>query len=204
VNRLVLFDFDGTITTQDSLKKFILSYHSFPKVITGLIILSPILIGYLLKIVSNNAAKEILMQWFFKHESLETFTATCDRFAREEIPKILRKEALNLINQHKANEDTVVVVTASPENWVGPWCRQQNIQCIGTRLSLRKSRLTGKFEGENCYGPEKAIRIKALFNLKEFSEIIAYGDSRGDKEMFELSTKYYYKHFPTNGTEVSR
>lgn len=204
MNRLVLFDFDGTITTQDSLKKFLLYYHSTPKVIIGLIILSPILIGYLLKIVSNNIAKEFLMQWFFKNESVKKFHTKCAQFAREEIPKIQRKEAINLINKHKANGDTVVVVTASPENWVGPWCSQQNTQCIGTRLSVRNNRLTGKFEGKNCYGPEKARRIKALFNLKEFSEIIAYGDSRGDKEMFELATRHYYKRFPTNDTVVSR
>lgn len=204
MNRLVLFDFDGTITTQDSLKKFLLYYHSLPKVITGLIILSPILIGYLLKIVSNNIAKEILFQWYFKNELLEKFNATCHQFAKEEIQKILRTEALNLIQQHKANGDTIVVVTASPENWVSPWCLEINIQCIGTRLYVHSNRLTGKFEGENCYGPEKARRIKELYNLKEFSEIIAYGDSRGDKEMFELATTHYYKNFPTNDTEVSQ
>ncbi|WKZ60953.1 MAG: HAD-IB family hydrolase [Cyclobacteriaceae bacterium] len=204
MNRLVLFDFDGTITTEDSLKKFLLFYHGFTKVFIGLTILSPILIGYLLKIVSNSIAKEILMQWFFKNESISNFNAKCDQFAREEIPKIQRQEAINLINEHKANGDTVAVVTASPENWVIPWCMQLNIQCIGTRLHVCNNDLTGKFEGKNCYGPEKARRIKALFNLKEFSEIIAYGDSLGDKQMFELATRHYYKRFPTNDTVVSR
>jgi HAD superfamily hydrolase (TIGR01490 family) len=204
VNRLVLFDFDGTITTEDSLKKFLLFYHGFTKVFIGLTLLSPILIGYLLKIVSNSIAKEILIQWFFKNESISTFNAKCDQFARGEIPKIQRQEAINLINEYKANGDTVAVVTASPENWVIPWCLQLNIQCIGTKLHVGNNDLTGKFEGKNCYGPEKARRIKALFNLKEFSEIIAYGDSRGDKEMFELATRHYYKRFPTNDTVVSR
>ena len=204
MNRLVLFDFDGTLTTEDSLKKFLLFYHGFTKVFIGLVILSPILIGYLLKIVSNNVAKEILMQWFFRNEPFEKFTAKCHQFALREIQKILRTEASILINQYKSNGDIVVVVTASPENWVGPWCSQQNIQCIGTRLSLRNNRLTGEFDDENCYGPEKARRIKALFNLKDFSEIIAYGDSRGDKEMFELSTKHYYRNFPVNDTRGSQ
>lgn len=197
MNRLVLFDFDGTITTQDSLRKFLLYYHSLPKVIVGLIILSPVLIGYFLRIISNNIAKEILIQWFFKNEPLERFHAKCNQFARKEIPKIQRKEPIQLIKEHKVMGDTVVVVTASPENWVGPWCSQLNIQCIGTRLGVRNNELTGKFEGENCYGPEKARRIMAQYNLKNFSEVIAYGDSRGDKEMFEISTTHYYKHFPT-------
>ncbi|MBX2966258.1 MAG: HAD-IB family hydrolase [Cyclobacteriaceae bacterium] len=204
MNRLALFDFDGTITTQDSLKKFLLYYHSLPKVIIGLIILSPALISYLLKIISNNTAKQILLQWFFKSESLHTFNTKCNQFAQNEIPKILRKEAIDCINFHIANGDTVVVVTASPENWVAPWCDQLNISCIGTRLNVHNNSLTGKFEGENCYGPEKARRIKALFNLKEFSEIIAYGDSRGDKEIFGLSTKHYYRYFPANETKVSQ
>jgi len=196
VNNLILFDFDGTITTQDSLKKFLIFYHGWPKVIIGLLVLSPVLFLYVFKIISNNKAKQILLQWFFNREPLDIFNQKCRTFARQCIPEILRHEAVEQINHHKNNHDTIVVVTASAENWVKPWCEEMNLHCIGTKLEVAENKLTGKYQGENCYGPEKANRIRGQFDLSTFGKIIAYGDSRGDREMFALANQYYYKTFP--------
>jgi len=195
VNNLILFDFDGTITTGDSLRKFLIYYHGWIKVLIGLLVLSPVLILYTVKLVSNNKAKQILLQWFFKHEPLDVFNKKCKAFARQCIPKMLRPEAVEQINYHKNNQETIVVVTASAENWVKPWCDEMNLLCIGTKLDVFENKLTGKYLGENCYGPEKANRIKEQFNLSAFDKIIAYGDSRGDREMFALASQSYYKTF---------
>lgn len=196
MNNLILFDFDGTITTKDSLKKFLIFYHGWFKLIIGLLAISPVLILYVLKILSNNSAKQILLQWFFKHEPLDVFNQKCKTFALQHIPQILRKEAIEQLHQHKNNHETIVVVTASAENWVKPWCDEMNLHCIGTKLEVAENKLTGNYQGENCYGPEKVNRIKAQFDLSNFEKIVAYGDSRGDREMFALATQYYYKTFP--------
>lgn len=171
-------------------------YHGRTKLLFGLIFLSPVLILYALKIISNNKAKEILLQWFFSKEPIERFNQVCMAFAKESIPKMLRQEAIERLLFHKKNHDTVVVVTASAENWVKPWCDNMGILCLGTRLQVMENKLTGKYAGKNCYGPEKATRIKAQFDLAKFETIIAYGDSRGDQEMFGLANKFYYKTFP--------
>ncbi|MCZ6166669.1 hypothetical protein O6B35_01880 [Campylobacter ureolyticus] len=49
--------------------------------------------------------------------------------------------------------------------------------------------------GKNCYAKEKVRRIKETFDLSKFDKIIAYGDSRGDKEMIEFADEGYYKFF---------
>ncbi|HRJ30899.1 MAG TPA: HAD family hydrolase [Cyclobacteriaceae bacterium] len=196
MNNLILFDFDGTITTRDSLKKFLIFYHGWFKVSAGLLALSPFLILYVLKIISNNTAKQILLQWFFNHEPVDIFNQKCKTFALQCIPKMLRPAAVEQINYHKNNQETIVVVTASAENWVKPWCEEMNLLCIGTNLEVKANKLTGKYLGKNCYGPEKVNRIKEQFNLSAFDKIIAYGDSRGDREMFALANPYYYKTFP--------
>ena len=64
--RISFFDFDGTVTTKDSLVDFIqytvgkLSYYM------GLFTLSPMLTAYTLKLIPNHIAKEKLMSHFFK------------------------------------------------------------------------------------------------------------------------------------------
>ena len=61
---LVLFDFDGTITRDDSLLEFIAYVVGFKKFFRGIFWLSPVLIGYKLKICSNNYARRRLMTYF--------------------------------------------------------------------------------------------------------------------------------------------
>jgi len=86
----------------------------------------------------------------------------------------------------------VAVVSASPENWVKPWCDAHGVHCISTRLAVNNGTISGKIQGKNCYGPEKVTRINEAFNLADFSDIVAYGDSKGDREMLRLA---YESHF---------
>lgn len=55
--------------------------------------------------------------------------------------------------------------------------------------------LSGYFATPNCYGAQKAIRIKARYDLAKYDEIYAYGDSKGDREMLALATHAFYKNF---------
>ena len=59
---IAFFDFDGTITTKDSLLEFIRFYHGDIKTILGILILSPILVLYKMKIIPNYKAKELKIQ----------------------------------------------------------------------------------------------------------------------------------------------
>ncbi|HRG10115.1 MAG TPA: HAD-IB family hydrolase, partial [Cyclobacteriaceae bacterium] len=195
VNHLVLFDFDGTITNRDSLKDFLFFYHGWAKVCLGFIILSPILALFAVRAIPNHLAKQILLRYFFGKQPLIVFNAKCNNFATQHIPKIIRAGALKRIKQHLSNQETVVVVSASPENWVKPWCDSMGLICIATRLEAKENKITGNYSGNNCYGLEKVRRIKEKFNLLEFKAIIAYGDSRGDWEMLELANHKNYKPF---------
>ena len=49
--------------------------------------------------------------------------------------------------------------------------------------------------GENCKGTEKVNRLKAYLDISTYDEIIAFGDTRGDKEMLGLAGKSYYRYF---------
>jgi HAD superfamily phosphoserine phosphatase-like hydrolase len=137
-----------------------------------------------------------LLQWFFHREPLDLFNQKCRNFAHHYIPIILCPKAIKQIEHHKHNQETIVIVTASAENWVKPWCDAMNLHCLGTRLEVIENRLTGKYLGENCYGSEKVNRIKDQFDLSTFDKVIAYGDSSGDREMFAIADLYYFRRFP--------
>ena len=54
-------------------------------------------------------------------------------------------------------------------------------------------KVSGRFATKNCYGIEKANRINDMNDLKQYNQIYAYGDSRGDREMLTLAEVATYK-----------
>ena len=192
---IAFFDFDGTVTCKDTLFEIIKYQKGKRALYAGLFQLSPWLIAMKLRIVSNAAVKEKVLTFFFKNTPLEDFQHQCNEFIRTTLPRLIRPEALKEINKHKQNNTTVVIVTASAENWVAGWCRQNQIQCIGTKLEINDGKVTGRIYGKNCNGIEKVIRIKALFQLNAYEKILAYGDTKGDKPMLSLATLAFYKYF---------
>ena len=63
---LALFDFDGTLTSKDSLPDFIQYAVGKPTYYFGLLLLSPVLFSYLIGIIRNDVAKKKLIGRYFK------------------------------------------------------------------------------------------------------------------------------------------
>jgi len=192
---LALFDFDGTITTHDTLLEIIKYQKGKSFFYFGFLILSPVMILYKLKLIPNWRAKEIMLAFFFGGDQLAEFQHKCDAFIAVRLPALLRKEALQKIEWHLSNQDRVIVVTASSYNWVEKWCTSMNIELIATRLKVKNDRITGKLASVNCHGMEKVNRIKAYLEIKDFTPIYAYGDTAGDKEMLTLADHAFYRKF---------
>ncbi|MGZ3940205.1 MAG: HAD-IB family phosphatase, partial [Flavisolibacter sp.] len=111
------------------------------------------------------------------------------------VPKLVRTKALDEIARLKAQEIMVVIVSASPENWIEKWTNQLGLELIASRLEIRDGKVTGKLLGKNCHGYEKVVRIKQLYDLSNYNIVAAYGDSQGDKAMLALAEHAYYKPF---------
>lgn len=192
---LALFDFDGTTTSKDSLSDFIRYTVGTPYYFIGLVKLFPLLSAYALKIIPNHIAKERLFAYFFKDFDAQRFQELAAEYSLEQIDRITRKKAIDKINWHQENGHKVVIVSASMECWIKPWCDKNGLDLISTRLEVKNKKLTGKFATLNCYGIEKANRVKEAYDLRHFEEIYAYGDSRGDRELLALADKAFYKPF---------
>jgi phosphatidylglycerophosphatase C len=192
---IAFFDFDGTITTSDSLAEFIRYQHGKAGFITGLIPVMPVIIGFKAGLVNRQVAKEKLMSAFFAGTSAQTFEQLTNSFVQERIPGILRPLAMEKLNWHKREGHEIVIVSASPSHWLEPWCRSHGFNCISTELEIVDGKITGKIKGKNCHGDEKVSRIREKYTLSEYTDIYAYGDTSGDKPMLALATHQYYKPF---------
>jgi HAD superfamily hydrolase (TIGR01490 family) len=193
--RLVLFDFDGTITTKDTLLEFIRHYHGTGKFVRGFAASSPWLALMKFNLYPNYKAKEKVLQWFFENEDVAIFNERCDHFCRNVLPALIRPKALAEIEAHRKENSSIAVISASAENWVRPWCQENGLGCLATQLETADGKLTGRIKGFNCYGAEKERRIRECYVLSDYDEIVAYGDSRGDLEMLSLARTQHYKPF---------
>lgn len=194
--RLALFDFDGTLTNRDSLPDFIIYSVGRWKYYLGLVILSPMLSVYLLKFLSNDRAKELMMEHFFKGWRASDFKSIAKRYALNKIDSIIRPKALERLQYHQQNSDRIIVVSASIDAWIEPWCNLHHIELLATSMEEKNGLITGKFASKNCNGPEKCVRIGEAVDLSQYEEVFVYGDSQGDKEMLSLATHQgFYRHF---------
>jgi phosphatidylglycerophosphatase C len=193
--RIAFFDFDGTITTKDSLLSFIFFRYGKWRTWIGLLMVSPFYAFYLLKLISVQTAKERVFRQFFKNEKIEEFAEACDQFVIEVLPALERSKALKEIRKLKEEGAEVVIISASPENWLIPWSKQFNATVLSTKLETKKGRVTGRIDGYNCRGKEKVRRILESYDLNAYDEIYAYGDTKGDKPMLGLATFCFYRPF---------
>ncbi|HEV2353473.1 MAG TPA: HAD-IB family phosphatase, partial [Puia sp.] len=147
-------------------------------------------------------AKERILSFFFRHMPLDRVEETCRAFSREDLPRLLRPKALREIARLNEAGAQVVVVSASPENWIRDWAASVGVQLVATRLETVRCKdngelhkLTGRILCANCHGEEKVRRIKESYDLSGYQHIYTYGDSRADRPMLRLGTASFYKPF---------
>ncbi|MGB9748165.1 MAG: HAD-IB family phosphatase, partial [Bacteroidales bacterium] len=126
---------------------------------------------------------------------LEDFSSLCFSFNKDELNKLIYPAALASIEEYRKAGDRVLIITASAENWVKPWCDACQVECIGSKLETKDGKLTGRLLGKNCYGEEKVRRLLEVADPKMYDEFIVYGDSRGDYALGQIATRFFYRQF---------
>ena len=184
MKQLFAFDFDGTLTTRDTLIAFIRYACGTPRFLLGFLLHAPLLVLMKLRLYSNGKAKLRLFSWFFRGMPIEIFDALCQSFASTH-RHLLRPETVRLLQQALSEGSEVLVVSASIDNWVQPFFPAVTV--LGTQIEVIDGRLSGRFLTPNCYGQEKVRRILALHPDRSAYRLTAYGDSRGDRELLAFA-----------------
>ena len=190
---IAVFDFDGTITRKDTLLEFIKFSEGSRQFYFGFFLFSPLLVAMKLKLYPNWKAKQKLFSYFYKGVSIRQFNEWGDRFSFE-IDKIARPKAIEKIISHKEKGNKIIIISASIENWIKPWAEKSGVEIVlATKIETDKNGLlTGKFLTRNCYGQEKVNRLLEVFPDRNEYKLIAYGDSRGDKELINFADEGFY------------
>ena len=193
---IAVFDFDGTITRKDTLLEFIKFSKGERQFYFVFLLFSPLIVVMKLKLYPNWKAKQKLFSYLYKGVSIEQFNEWSNKFSAE-IDKIILPKAMETIKLHKENNDKIVVVSASVENWLKPWAKKNGIETVlATKIETGKNGLlTGQFLTKNCYGQEKVNRLLEVFPDRKKFKFIAYGDSRGDRELIDFADEGCYNKF---------
>lgn len=193
---IVAFDFDGTLTFRDSFLAF-LAWRAGPLGwALGLLRLAPASLAYLVD-RDRGRLKAAAVRVFLEGITAEALDRDCSRFAQSGLGRrLIRPDAERCWADWRARGATLAIVTASPEPVVAPFARALGADVlIGTRLRLDpEGRIEGAFEGENCRGEEKILRLRARFG-KDLRLAAAYGDTSGDKQMLDLAEIRGYRVF---------
>lgn len=187
---LALFDFDGTLYPHDSFTGFI--FYALRKrhiVKRGLQIL-PWIQAYYLNLYPAHRMRPKLYASMFKESNAEEILQLAQEYAATLITK-LDPALFNQLKQHQQLDHNVVLVSASVDLYLKPVCRYLNIDLICSEVEIKAGRMTGFYQTSDCSNEQKKIRILEKYNLENYAEIYAYGNSEEDEEMLSLANYPY-------------
>ena len=188
---LALFDFDGTLTTHETMPVFVRRSVSPRRLLFGQLALAPLIIGYKLRVVSGRLVRRAIVRVGYRGVRAAVLEAHGEAFARDYLPRVLRPEAMKRLKWHRELGHRVVVVSGGLDVYLAPWCKSQGLELVCSALEQREGVLTGRYLGRQCVLHEKVRRVRAACDLLAHETIYAYGDTPEDVPLLELATHAY-------------
>ena len=185
---IAAFDFDGTLTTADTLTAFIRFTHGRRRLLLGILCHAHWLLMMKLGLYPPGKAKERLFAHFYRGTKHEQFAQWGRDFA-DVAETMVNGQTAGLLRQHLAEGHTVCVVTASIDEWVRPLCARLGVTTVlATGIEVTADGMvTGRFLTPNCCGRQKVERLLELFPRRQSYRLYAYGDSSGDDELLAMA-----------------
>lgn len=185
---LVFFDFDGTLTTRDTIlplglflaRKGPNKYKKMSLLILHLIMLK-------LRLITNHALKVRFCELLMKNESEEVIEKAAWTFVQDYVREILRKPVVERLLNHVQKGDEVYLVSSNfgfvLRGLRGKWALSG---VVATEAEVDGGRFTGRIAGRSCEGKAKLARVVSCFGEPRVRAATAYGDSRGDHELLSF------------------
>jgi phosphatidylglycerophosphatase C len=193
--KIAFFDLDGTITEKDTLFEFLKEFVSIKEIFLKLIYISPIILLSKLKLVDSGKPKAILLFLCLRKIPEGQIKIKANNFNINKLPQLIRPSMLRRLKWHKLHNHQIVIVSASFDFWIQPWCIQNGYSLISSKMKFENGFITSNLEGNNCKGREKLERVKSTFKLSEYDFIYAYGNDKSDKYILDIAHESYYNNF---------
>lgn len=189
---LALFDFDGTITTIDTFTPFVRQCAGRLQKLLGGMLLAPWVLAYKLGLAGGSPLRVAISYLCFRGRRAEDVRRLGERYGAT-LHAFVRPDMLDRIRSHRANGDTVVVVSASLAVYLGDFCRTVGAELIATELEVRGGVLTGRYRHGDCTGEEKARRVRERYDLARYDVVYAYGDTAEDEALLRLGGRRFFR-----------
>jgi phosphatidylglycerophosphatase C len=189
---LVFFDFDGTLTTRDTIWPFGIFLvqrahgNSYAKTIRLLFLLA----GLKIRALSNHQFKERFCRLLLRGRSEQEIHGLAKLFADSVVGGILNRQLVDALHQHQASGDDVYLLSSNFSLVLRPWQEAWALGgVIATDAETENGRFTGRIVGRACDGREKLARALAVFGREPLEQATAYGDSHSDRYIMESVKK---------------
>ncbi|MEO8232186.1 MAG: HAD-IB family hydrolase [Ignavibacteriota bacterium] len=190
--KLILFDFDKTITTADTLlpvslylSKELNNRLAFPKIILSFIL-------FRLGLKDEYKFKESIITKLIKGCNQELIEQLILDFYTKNYNKLFLTAVLKIISEESLAGNKIQIISSNFDIFLNPIIKLLPIDIIeSTKVEITEGIITGKLLGEICTKDEKARRLLYLKQKFNFAEVIAYGDSTADYEMLRKADKSY-------------
>jgi phosphatidylglycerophosphatase C len=189
------FDVDGTLTRGDCVVPF-LRRAAGPSELARSLARQPLAtVGAALR--RDRDTMKALAVRALRGRRWSDLLALGESFAEELGRTNLRDDTVARLGWHREHGHRVVLVSASLRPYLVPLGVQLGVDavlCCELELSS-DGVVTGRLNGPNCRGPEKARRLREWLagqGLDGRAEIWAYGDSAGDRELLALATRSFF------------
>lgn len=191
------FDFDGTLTRRDSLFPFLRFVSGFAGFTENLLRVLPDLCRYAIGRLDRQDVKEAVLRRFIAGKSRCDLSEFGRKFSEEKISRMLCKEGMDRLRWHQRQGHRCILVSASLDVYLEHWSyvhRFDGLAC--SRLDYDSDgRATGELRGANCRGVEKVRRLYDIVDAQTVTELYAYGDSSGDRELLSVADHAYFRKF---------
>jgi HAD superfamily hydrolase (TIGR01490 family) len=183
------FDFDGTLSPRDNfvpfLRRFAGNAATLAAFANGAVRISTRGRAHW----SRNAMKAEILESLVGGREVADLDDTARAFAGDVVARHLNAESLERADWHRTQGHRLVIVSASLAAYLRPIAERLRFDgVLATELEVgHDGRLTGRMDGENVRGPEKARRLDEwiAYECPGTNPFVwAYGDSSGDKELW--------------------
>ncbi len=201
------FDLDGTLTTRDTLLQFVRFCHPRWRFALGMLACLPRIVLMKCRLYSPDKAKEHMCRTFFRGWDRERLARYSRAFAQERGNALLRPEGVRTVRRLVDEGKKVYIVSASLDIWLRDLCRcilpepSPHFTLVCTEAAFLHDEATGRdvctgtFATPNCNRGEKVRRLAPFLTPRENYFLTAYGDSRGDHELYRYADRHVHRPF---------
>lgn len=183
------FDVDNTLTVRDCVVPFMRSVAGTGRLLK--VVLSDL--GSTFHSVrrrDRDALKAKFVEGIFAGKDAREIEALGVQFASRVVDGWLRNDVATRMRWHQEQGHVVILVSASLGAYLHPLGDLLEVDAVlCTELEEADGLLTGKLNGQNCRGGEKALRVTKWCSdsgIESADLVYAYGDSSGDIQLLEL------------------